>query len=158
MVPTSPNMCSKWLDLSHHCVWSKAQPFLCSTVWECSSLPENLPVEFLPRESLAITQNTGHGAHSKSILATETWFLLRCDFFLSLLIYFETDRESVTRGGAEREGEPQAGSSRSVHRIWCRAQSHNLNREIMTWAKIKSWDTQPTEPPWRPWDVIFDQI
>ena len=65
----------------------------------------------------------------RNLVFTEMWF-----FFLSLLIYFERARESVNRGGAEREGESQAGSSRSVHRIWCRAQSNIWTARSFNWS------------------------
>ena len=34
--------------------------------------------------------------------------------FLSVFIYFETDRDNVSGGGTEREGESQAGSALSA--------------------------------------------
>ena len=55
-------------------------------------------------------------------------------FFLSLFIYFERDRDSVSRGGAEKEGKRENLSS-------LRATSYGLDPtkgEIMTWAKTKS--------------------
>ena len=46
--------------------------------------------------------------------------------FISLFIYFERDRDSVSGGGAEREGEreSQAGSKLSAQSPECRARTH----------------------------------
>ena len=51
-------------------------------------------------------------------------------FFFSLFIYFERERESASRGGAERERETQAGSKLSVHEPDVGLDL--MNHEIMT--------------------------
>ena len=64
-----------------------------------------------------------------------------------MFIYFLRDRQSVSRAGAEREGntESEAGS-----RLWAVSTEPDAglkltNREIMTWAKVRhstNWATQ----------------
>ena len=59
-------------------------------------------------------------------------------FFLSLFIYFERDKDSMSRGQAEREGdrESQAGTALSAQSpMWG---SNPWNHEFMTWAETKS--------------------
>ena len=71
--------------------------------------------------------------------------------FLSLFIYFDRDRDSMSEGGTEREGdrESHSGSMLSAQNpTWG---SHSWNREIMTWAETKSqtlnWLNHPGTPP-----------
>ena len=76
-----------------------------------------------------------------------------------MIIYFwERERKSAhsrmraSWGGAQRDGDQdsKAGSHRQQtadSRMWCGAQTEELNYEIMTWAG-------PIEPPRRPWSIL----
>ena len=69
--------------------------------------------------------------------------------FKILFLYFERNRESVSRGGTEREGERKSQAASMIqHRAGHRARAHK--DEIMTWAKIRSrilnWLSHPGVP------------
>ena len=59
-------------------------------------------------------------------------------FFFFLMFIFERERESVSRGGAEREGdtESEAGSSLWAVRTEPNVGLELMNHEVMTWAKV----------------------
>ena len=59
-------------------------------------------------------------------------------FFLSLFIYFEREKELKWDKGREREGESQADPSSPPIIAELRVGLDPKNREIMSWAEIKS--------------------
>ena len=58
----------------------------------------------------------GHGSHPKELLMVKLehldCILFKKNFFLTFIYFLETKRQSMSRGGAEREGatESEAGS------------------------------------------------
>ena len=70
-----------------------------------------------------------------------------------MFIYFLRERERVSRGGAEREGdaESEAGS-----RLWAVGTEPDAgleltNHEIMTWADVRHSTDQATQAPHLTW-------
>ena len=67
--------------------------------------------------------------------------------FIYLYLFILREREHKWASGGER-GRERLSSSLFTASAWCRARSHNC--EIMTWAEIKSWTLNQTEPPRSP--------
>ena len=74
-------------------------------------------------------------------------------FFLTLFIYFERDRDSVSRGGAERDGEKENpkrlcanGAEPDTGLEFTKLRDHDLSQN-------QESDAQTTEPPRCPWMI-----
>ena len=75
------------------------------------------------------------------------WYIAYILFFLMFIYFWDRERQSMNRGGAEREGdtEPEMGS-----RLWAVSTEPDpglqpTNHEIMTWAEVgrlTDWATQ----------------
>ena len=70
-------------------------------------------------------------------------------FFLTFIYFWDRERQSMNRGGAEREGdtESEAGS-----RLWAVSTDpvtglKLTDREIMTWAEVGRLTNQATQAP-----------
>ena len=78
--------------------------------------------------------------------------------FFNVFIYFlDRERQSMSRGGAEREGDTdsEAGS-----RLWAVSTEPDVGPELRNSGTVRSWpelksDTQPTEPSRNPWAWVF---
>ena len=67
-------------------------------------------------------------------------------FFLMFIYFWQRQRQSVSRGGAEREGDTE---SKAASRLWAVSCQHRaMSCEIMTWAEVRmlKWLSHPGVP------------
>ena len=65
-------------------------------------------------------------------------------FFLTFIQGWETETQSVTRGGAEREDDTESEAGRRA----LNAGLELTNSEIMTWAEVGHLTDWATQAPW----------
>ena len=59
-------------------------------------------------------------------------------FFLTFIHFWEWERQSTSRGGAEREGDRIWSRLQALscqHRAWCRAQTYGLRDHDLSWSR-----------------------
>ena len=79
-------------------------------------------------------------------------------FFLTFIYFWDRERQSMNRGGAEREKETQNQKQAPGSEPSAQSPTQGSNsRTVRSWPELKS-DALPTEPPRRPPNLYFKQI
>ena len=116
--------------------------------WKKPTLPE--PGSWT--SSLQICEKSNFFSVSHLVWGIFFFYILK-KFFPTFIHFWETERDSVSRGGAERKGDTE---SKAGSRLWAVSTEPDsglepMNREMMTWAEVGSLTNWATQAPHSLW-------